>query len=67
MEPPILRLLDRYIVWLIAFLASVETFGQSTQGLIDQRFDHAILWGVLTGLVILGTVSLETVKSRRVP
>lgn len=42
-EPPILRLLDRYLVWLVALLASLEAFGAVAQGVADDRLDHAVI------------------------
>lgn len=66
MEAPVLRLLDRYLVWFVALLASLEAFGAIAQGVADRRVDHMVIWGVVALAVVAGTALLEMVKSRRV-
>jgi hypothetical protein len=58
--------MDRYFVWLVAVLASLEAVGQAAQGLLDRKLGHLILWASISAAIILATGALEAFKSRRI-
>lgn len=64
MDAPMLRLLDRYLAWLVALLASLEAFGAAAQGVADRRTDHVVIWLLMAAAIIVGSSRLETEPRR---
>lgn len=56
---------ERWLIWLIALVASLDAVGQAIQGFIDGRSDRVLLWVAISGSILLGTVAADILKSRR--
>jgi hypothetical protein len=62
---PIDRVLDRFFVWLVASLASVEAIGQAGDSYLDGRLEKVVLWATAAIVMVAGTYALEMIKSER--
>lgn len=62
---PLVRLVDRFFVWVVVLLAGLEAAGQAIAGLLAGRLDLVVLWWSIGATMVIGTYALEIVKSRR--
>lgn len=64
-ESALVRLVDRYFVWVVVMLAALDAVGQAVDSLIQRRLMSVLAWILIALSMFVGTYLLETVKSRR--
>lgn len=64
-ESALVRLVDRYFVWVVVMLAALDAVGQAIDSLIQRRLLSLLAWILIALSMFVGTYLLETVKSRR--
>jgi len=50
------------LVWLVGSVAAAQTFSRVVEGFLDRRYDHVALYFVTTAVVVILSVSIETIK-----
>lgn len=64
MTPSDLKRVGRdLLVWIVAFAGAIEVLSQAVQGILDERFDHFVLYFVTALALLLLAVSIERIKS----
>lgn len=56
---------DRFLVWLVAILASGEAMAAAIQWYVDGRLDHTILWAAAAAAMVASAYIVKEIKNRR--
>lgn len=66
-KSPLVRLVDRYFVWVVVFVGILEVFGQALDSLVQGHLWSLMVWVGVGAFMLVGIYALETVKSKRSP
>lgn len=61
------RTIDRFLVWLVALLASAEAMTAAVLGYIDGRPVHMAAWSTTAVTMVAAGYVAEALKNRRRP
>lgn len=64
-EAALVRLVDRYFVWVVVLVGMVDAIGQALDAWIQRRLGSVIIWITLGVILVVAIYGLEIVKSRR--
>lgn len=59
------RIVDRFLVWLVALLASAEATTAAVLGYLDGRHVHMAAWSTTALAMVAAGYVVEEIKNRR--